>query len=214
MITEKLYGFLDREYVYFNENLFDNQLGECLITLNRKRGAYGYHHWQSFKSRKADGTFTSEIALNPDGFEERTAEEILSTLVHEMVHNLMHIMDIAPRKGYHDKQFASMMYDVGLQASSTGLPDGKPTGQKMSHYIITGGKFETVCKAFLIREKESGIDWDTVKIEVEKKERKKTREKFVCPNCMTNVWGKKDSNIRCGDCGEKFEIEEEDKEKD
>lgn len=211
MISQEVYGFLDRAYSYFNEHLFSNQLQDCLITFNRKKGTYGYHHWQNFKHRE-NNSLTSEISLNPDGFEDRSVMEVLSTLTHEMAHNLQHVLDIAPRKNYHDKGFSRIMFDIGLQTSSTGEPDGKPVGAKMSHYIIQGGKFEVVCQAFLLKEKEHGFLWDSIVVESDKKEKKKTRLKWTCPNCMTSVMGKKELNLVCGDCMEKFIVEEDENE--
>lgn len=208
MITTKLYGFLDRAMEYFNANLFEGTLPDCILTLNRKTGTYGYHHHDKFKQREGEERRT-EISLNPDGFAGRTVEEVLSTLVHEMFHAQQYVLDIAPRKGYHDKQFSKMMFDGGLQTSSTGEFGGKPVGQKMSHYIIEGGKFEVVCQAFLLKETEGGFDWDSVVEEKEAKEKKKTRFKFTCPVCMVNVMGKKDLNVVCGDDMEKMIIEDE-----
>lgn len=34
-----------------------------------------------------------------------------------------------------------------------------------------------------------------------------TREKFTCPKCRANAWGKPSLNIRCGDCDQSFVIE-------
>lgn len=208
MITTKLYGFLDRAMEYFNKNLFGDQLPDVILTLNRKAKTYGYHHHDKFRSRNGEERRT-EISLNPDGFEGRTVQEVLSTLVHEMVHAQQYVLGEPPRKGYHDKGFAKLMFDIGLQTSSTGEFGGKPTGQRMSHYIIEGGKFETVCQAFLLQEKEGGFDWDSVVEEKEAKEKKKTRFKFTCPTCMVHVMGKRDLNVVCGDDMEKMIMEED-----
>jgi predicted SprT family Zn-dependent metalloprotease len=137
MITTKLYGFLDRAMEYFNEHLFEKQLPDCILTLNRKAKTYGYHHHDKFKSRDGEERRT-EISLNPDGFTGRSVEEVLSTLAHEMVHAQQYVLGEPPRKGYHDKNFASLMFAIGLQTSSTGEFGGKPTGQKMTHYILDG----------------------------------------------------------------------------
>src|SRR5258706_1009262 len=209
MITEKLYSFLDHANFYFSEHLFDNQLKDCIITLSRKKGCGGYHWWEKFKNRETQ-ELISEIALNPDYFNDATVMESLAILAHEQVHLLQHVLDIAPRKGYHDKGFSRMMYDIGLQTSSTGEPNGKSVGQKISHYILQGGKFEIVCQAFLLKEKEHGFLWDSLVIEIEKKEKKRTREKFVCPNCMESAQAKKTAKLICGNDMTPMIIEGED----
>ena len=66
---------------------------------------------------------------------------ILSTLVHEMAHVWQQTYGKPPRKGYHDRQWAAKMLEVGLQPSTTGEPGGKETGQSMSHYILPGGRY-------------------------------------------------------------------------
>jgi len=204
-ITKKQYTDLDSAYEYFNKHLFEGKLPDCLITLQRHPKALGFHCHEKFTNRET-GEKVSEIALNPDTFDDREDIEVLSTLAHEQVHALQYVLGDPPRRGYHDRTFASLMNEIGLQASSTGEPGGKAIGQRMSHYILDGGKFEKVAGAFLLTGKK--LQWNSTPVTKESKERKKTREKFNCPTCMQAVWGKKTANIMCGDCEEKMIIEE------
>jgi predicted SprT family Zn-dependent metalloprotease len=71
-------------------------LTHCLVTLQRKRGARGYFSGCRFITKDRTET-TDEIALNPVHFDERTTEEILSTLVHEMCHLQQHHFGHASR---------------------------------------------------------------------------------------------------------------------
>lgn len=206
VITEEQYKNLDDAYQYFNKHLFEGKLPDCLITLNRKARTYGYYHHEKFESRDGKQR-VSEISLNPDNFNEREDIEILSTLTHEMCHVQQFFFGNPPRRGYHDKEFAILMSEVGLQVSSTGEVGGKTTGQKMSHYIIEGGKFEKVAGAFLLSG--SKLNWNSVVETKEAKERKKTREKFSCPSCQTSAWAKKTAKLMCGNCEEHMVIEEE-----
>lgn len=207
MITTKQYSDLDDAYSYFNKKLFDGKLPECLITFQRQSKTLGYYHFEKFKSR--DGKIkVSELALNPDGFEDRTDIDILSTIVHEQVHVLQHLIGDPPRRGYHDRGFAELMYNIGLQASATGEPGGKATGQRMSHFIIDGGKFEIVAGAFLLSG--SKFQWNSIVPEKESKERKKTRYKFTCPDCLEeSAWAKKTAKLACGVCLVPMVVEEE-----
>lgn len=207
MITEKQYKNLDDAYQYFNKKLFGGKLPECLITLNRKSRTYGYYHHEKFKSRDNSDRL-SEISLNPDGFNDRTDVEILSTLVHEMCHVQQFFFGSPPRRGYHDKEFAVLMSEVGLQVSSTGEVGGRTTGQRMSHYIVKGGKFERVVGAFLLSGNK--LHWNSIVEEKEVKERKKTREKFICPSCHMQAWAKKTAKLACGVCLKEMTIEESD----
>lgn len=195
------YNILEKAYGYFNDKLFENHLPEIIITFQRKPHCNGYFHFESFSGRNTN-KIVSEIALNPDGFSEKTDLEILSTLVHEMVHCEECYFYDAPRKGYHSKTWSSIMEDIGLMPSSTGEPGGKKNGQKMSHYIIEDGKFSIIANAFLLNNK---LEWQSFVKESEKKEKKKaSRKKYVCPECHTNIWAKNDIRVACVDCGIQF----------
>src|SRR5882672_11938621 len=106
--TTKTYNSLDDAYEFFNRCLFGGRLPACLITMQRSKKAYGYFAGGRFGA--ADGTqITDEIALNPSHFRERTTEQSLSTLVHEMAHLEQHHFGKPSRTGYHNKEWAGMM---------------------------------------------------------------------------------------------------------
>ena len=86
--TRETYDPLQQAYETLNRALFDGALPNCLITLQRHKHSYGDFCGDRFG--RADGTFTDEIALNPSHFRDRSQEEILSTLAHEMVHLWQH----------------------------------------------------------------------------------------------------------------------------
>lgn len=209
MITSKQYHTLDDALEYLNKKLFDGKLPDAFITFQRKPRMAGYHHFERLSNRE-DGGKVTEIALNPDVFSDQTDREILSILAHEMCHLWQHVFGEPSRGGYHNREWAEKMKEIGLQPSSTGAPGGKEFGQSMDHYIIDGGKFEIVCGAFLL--KGNAILLNSVPLPKKERKKSKTREKYVCPKCMTNIWGKKGLNIACGECLVKFVIEEDDQE--
>ena len=113
------------------------------MTLQRKNKAYGYFAGGRFGSK--DGAeITDEIALNPSHFKSRTDEQSLSTLAHEMAHLWQHHFGKPSRAGYHNKEWAAKMHEIGLHPSDTGQPGGKETGQSCSHYIVEGGRYARV----------------------------------------------------------------------
>lgn len=198
--TAANYGALTEAYGHFNRALFDAALPHCLITLQRKGGTYGFFAGGRFGS--VDGaTVTDEIAMNPSHFKSRTAEQVLSTLAHEMAHLWQHHFGKISRAGYHNKQWAAKMREIGLIPSSTGAEGGKETGQKVSHYIQPGGPFADACAALLA----TGFVLPYVELwdEAEAKKRKaKIKTKFTCPGCGANAWGKPELKILCADCDE------------
>ena len=66
-----------------------------------------------------------------------------------MVHVWQHHYGKPSRSAYHNREWAAKMDAVGLCPSATGQPDGKRTGQSMSHYVVVGGPFAQVCAALL-----------------------------------------------------------------
>jgi hypothetical protein len=72
-------------YEHFNEVLFDNQLSGCLFTMQRRKRSRGFFATERFGHRRGN-EIVDEIALNPRTFLDRTDRKIISTVVHEMVH--------------------------------------------------------------------------------------------------------------------------------
>lgn len=227
--TEATYDELQIAFDFFNTHLFDSQLPQCLITLQREKRTYGYFSPERFIN--SDGEKTDEIAMNPAYFAICPPEEVLQTLVHEMTHLWQYHFGKAGRAGYHNKEWAFKMESIGLMPSATGKEGGAKTGDKMSDYIIKGGRFEKWLLAYLpevlgshglidslLERKQSRPiaenSIDDIKPELEQwgveigedgevmigSDSKPTRAKFTCPECSTNVWGKPSLNIVCGDC--------------
>lgn len=142
--TSETYEGLSGAYRFFNERLFEGRLPAPLVTLQRKKRVRGYYHDRIFisRTRKDEKVLIDELAMNPDNFAGRTDIEILSTLVHEMVHCRQAKQGSPSRTGYHNAEWARMMDEVGLAPSNTGQEGGKRTGQSMTHYIVPGGRYE------------------------------------------------------------------------
>lgn len=207
--TQRTYKSLDDAYRFFNDTLFGGTLPACLITMQRKAGTYGYFGGARFGSVDGSET-TDEIALNPSHFAERTTEQTLSTLVHEMVHLRQHHFGAPSRTGYHNKQWASMMREIGLIPSTTGEPGGGDVGQRVSHYVEAGGAFAKAC-AYLTRT--AGFEALYVELWGEgdgKKRAKKaaSKTKYTCPSCGLNAWAKPNVDLKCGDCDETLECDD------
>ena len=110
------------------------------------------------------------------------------------------------------------MISVGLMPSTTGKPGGKTVGQKMSDYPIEGGHFLAALDAmpepfkmpFISIEGDRIVQMMNVLQGMESviggaaaagaPTPKKNKVKYSCPTCKTNVWGKPDLKIICGEC--------------
>ena len=131
------------------------------------------------------------------------------------------------RNGYHNKEWAAKMKELGLIPSNTGKPGGKETGQKMTHYIEEGGRYQ---KAFNRMPKKHILPFTSLEGEIMKsliegngspgsednkdEQGKRLRKlhpvsrnktKYSCHGCKTNVWGKPGLRIRCENCDQSFE---------
>ena len=206
-ITAQEYNNLAHAFAHFNKELFNGELPDCLITLKRDQPKRLGHYQSMVVRNRTDHRATDEISLNLVSFPSRSDIEILSTLVHEMVHLWQEHLADAPRKAYHDKQWGRKMKEIGLYPSSTSAPGGKETGQQMSHYIIPDHLFDTACQALLA----SGykLNWQMEIEQPEGKEKKKTRLKFTCPACEQKAWAKPGARLVCADCMETLEPEED-----
>ncbi len=208
--TVETYGVFQIAYDFFNQELFQWRLPPCLITLQRKsKRTRAFFAADRFSNTA--GATTDEIALNPRHFKHRTFLEVMSTFVHEMVHLSQHHHGHRSRNGYHTRAWAEEMELVGLRPSDTGRPGGRKTGQQMSHYIISGGRFEEACRK--LQASPLAIYWfdaDGVFLtpgvvdDPLASTPTDTRSKFTCSVCDANAWGKPSLNLFCGDCNRRM----------
>ena len=180
-----------------NRELFEGSFPQVLVTLQRHANTRGYFSPERFNGR-IDNAAVHELALNPDSFIGRTDEEILSTLVHEMAHVWQQAHGKAPRRSYHDRQWAGKMRKIGLQPSSTGEEGGKETGQSMSHYIIPEGRY---AQAYVkLATQGFALHWQSVPAIEQGRGKKSSKTKFTCPKCGLNAWAKPNARFICGEC--------------
>lgn len=198
---------LQKAFEFFSAKLFQGMLPHCLITMQRHKGSKGYYSAQRFQNTKLQGDRPDEIALNPQTFSTRTPREIISTLVHEMAHMWQFHFAKAPLKPYHNQEWAAKMVEIGLQPTDTGLPGGKMTGPRITHYIIKGGKFSSAYAEFeKVHATRLYKDVATDKVATSKKAASKTC--YLCQECGIKVWGKPDLSINCNTCDCSLEPQE------
>ncbi len=226
--TKDAYEELDRAYSHFNTELFKGQLPGCLITLQREKKTYGYFSAERFINQ-GDKSFTDEIALNPAYFGVVPLQEVMQTVVHEMVHLWQHHFGKPGRRRYHNREWAEKMKGVGLMPSDTGKPGGKQTGERMADYAIEGGVFEQALEklvsssyriTWLDRVPGKHVSADVLQAALEGgvegvdpnnvlapeqaiSNSKQTRAKYTCA-CETKVWAKPGLHLLCGECSGRF----------
>lgn len=199
-------------YDYFNRELYKGSLPPVILNFSRLARTYGFfapERWNKGEAR------THEISLNPSHLKTRPMRETASTLVHEMAHLWQHVHGTPSRRGYHNREWADKMIEIGLQPSDTGAPGGREVGQHMTHYIIDGGPFD---RAFKSMPKQYLLPWQAIPEPEDRRKppggpsgpsggpaggpsvSPKNKIKYSCPNEHGNVWGKPDLSLICGIC--------------
>jgi predicted SprT family Zn-dependent metalloprotease len=201
MITKAQFNLFDRLFDYYNKELFNGKLNDCMINMSRLKGASGFFipkRWNGAIEKKLD---IHEISLNPE-YLDRMDVDWQSTLVHEMVHLWQHDYGKTSRNGYHNRQWALKMEEIGLIPSSTGQPGGKKTGQRMTHYIAVDGLFINAFNRLIKKQ----LKYTPLPISKESKSAHGTMSKikYECP-CGNKVWGKPELHIICAVCNKSFE---------
>ncbi len=203
--TVEAYGDFQRAYQCLNMALFGGALPDVMFTLARTRHANGYVVPEGF-TPMADSSQThthiAEIGLNPETFAHRTAEQVLSTIAHEMCHLAQYLDGKASPNGYHNRDFSERMLAIGLQTSDTGKPGGLPIGQRMTHYIIDGGAFQTEARR-LIEQEGWTLRYTSPVLSDDDRARKAARKasktKYTCPVCQSNAWARPGARLMCDD---------------
>lgn len=189
-------------YDFFNRELFTGQLPAVLLNFSRKTprtlGFFAPQRWD-----RGDEV-AHEISLNPTTLKYRRPIDVASTLVHEMVHLWQQEYGNPSRTGYHNRQWAEKMEEVGLVPSHTGEPGGRRVGQQMTHYIAERGAFD---RAFQRLPPACALPWACSDDEIKRKKRRaRNKVKYTC-TCGVNIWGKPKLKVICAECGETFESE-------
>lgn len=199
--TRATYDSLTTAFDHFNERLFDSRLPPVMMVLHRKRNAHGYFWKGVWAQRDVENSELSEIALNPETM-GRTPKEVLSTLVHEMVHHEQFQFG-KPSKVGHNVEWCEWMERIDLTPVGVGNCAGKRSGRNFTHEIVEGGKFDTAADELLARD-DFDMSW-FVRPQPKVKKRDPSKVKHTCPSCGANLWCKEGLHVWCGDCDVQFQ---------
>ncbi len=209
-ISRAQWGALEDAYDHFNRELFNGELLPVVLNFSRHAKSYGFfapNRWFD----AGDQLVTHEISLNPSHLLTRDLRATMSTLVHEMVHCWQEEHGKhKSKRGYHNAEWANKMESIGLMPTSTGLPEGKRVGAKVSHMVIDGGAYDV---AFEAMPESCKLPWLCREPTPEEKAaRPKSKVKYTCPGCEARAWAKPTASLKCGGCDEamKPEVEEDD----
>jgi predicted SprT family Zn-dependent metalloprotease len=198
--TDEQFGAYQAMFDFLNARLFGGELPAVILNFSRKARTLGFFAPERWE--RSDGTVVHEISLNPRYLRERGPRDAASTLAHEMAHLWQQVYGKPGRGGYHNRQWAAKMDDIGLTPSSTGAEGGKRTGDRVSHFIVDGGPFDV---AFAAMPAECLLPWACGEPDKAAVEKPRSKVKYSCGTCGINAWGKPELAIICGECGEQLE---------
>ena len=187
---------LEDAYGVFNREYFNGELPMVMITIQSSLKAYGHCTTKKIWASGSDRYY--ELNLSAE-YLSRPIENVLATLVHEMVHIYCMetgIKDTSNNGRYHNKRFKAEAEMRGLKiayAPTIGWSVTEPTEVFIRNLKAWGlyGACENYRLGALQTDSADGTD----------KPRKKTStRKYYCPVCGNSVRATKDVNILCMDC--------------
>lgn len=210
--TSRTAGYLEKIFRALNEDSFNGELEEPVITIQDTPTAYGHVSVCKVWSAKDNRQRELNIAA---GTLQRPIEEVVATMLHEMTHlyNLQHEIQDCSRGGtYHNKKFKdeAQKHMISVECDSKyGWTITKPTEQLIDYVINKGWEDIMMNRASFPFSIGGGSSKGKSKNEdgTETTKPKSNSRKYVCPKCRTIIRATRNVNVVCGDCNIPFELE-------
>ena len=205
MKISEITSFLENAFDILNEKYFDNELPKIVVTVQSSpRGVLG--HFTPWNSWKEEDIGYKEINISAENL-DRPIENVIATLIHEMVHfycNINGIKDTSRNGYYHNSK------GFKVQAEKRGLIIGYD--KKIGHSPTTPSP-ELI--EFIKEQGWSDIDLSRNSEDLlsfgggsGRTTKPSSTRKYICPCCHNSVRATKFVNIACLDCDEVMVIEE------
>ena len=197
-------GYLNKIFDLLNEEFFENELSRPTITIQSTPRAYGHFSlredtWVS----KLGGTHEINIGA---GTLSRPIEEVVSTLLHEMVHYYNYergVQDCSRGNTYHNRKFREEAERRGLLVEHS---DKYGWSHTTPSDLLLDFVLENDLSDILINRNEfSGFQMGGTGTHsgtsITPTAKKSSSRKYICPCCGTSIRATKRVNIGCLDCG-------------
>jgi len=201
---------LENGFDILNNVYFNGELPKAVITIQSSPKTYGYitvyEVWRDNESNYHEINISAEHLSRP-------IENIMATLLHEMVHlfcMVNKIADTSKNGRYHNKRFKeeSEKRDLLIEyVQYIGYSKTTPT-EKFIEVLKGHGLYTGIvrCRTGVIftggengGNSGGGGDGEVGKA---KRKKKTSTRKYICNTCGINVRATKNVNILCGDCME------------
>ena len=198
-------AFFEGAFNILNEIYFKGELPPVIITIQSTPHVFGHFTVNKVWTENFEKRRLREINIGAD-YLDRPIENILATLLHEMVHlYCAHkgIQDTSNGMRYHNKNFKTECEKRDLQISQgkyIGWSITAPT-ERFIEILKNNGLYVDLQ---LIRlsglPTAVGGTGGTGGINIPLPKRKSSTRKYICPVCGNSVRATKDVNIACIDC--------------
>ena len=181
---------LEKAFDLLNENFFECALSKSVITIQSTPRAYG--HFSCNKIWNVSEIRAHEINLGAETL-NRSIEEVIATLVHEMVHQYCSeqgIKDTSRGNTYNNKKFKEEAEKRGLIiecADKIGWSVTTPA-ECLKKFISEQDIFQQIALCRITPSKK------------DKEKKKSSTRKYICPICKQQVRSTKDVFLICGSC--------------
>lgn len=190
---------LQQAFDIFNHHLFQFQLPDAMLKLERLKNANGIYRPARYSDKK--GSTIACIALNSTNANERELHLLLSTLVHEMCHMHTHLItNLGKATGGHGVEWRRLMTNLGLPPLKIGS-----TWRQSTHTIDPDGLFIQVYKDH--QQQLESLPWKELANDATRgRATGLDKVKFTCPSCGSRAWARASAELLCGDCSTESEL--------
>ena len=208
---------LEVSFDWLNNRFYEGKLARPVITMSEGKDRYRGWYWGGTKENPDAGKVwhtndgsqnANELNVCSDSL-NRSFEEIVDTLCHEMVHcynDMMHVQDCARSGSRHNKKFKEaaeahgMKWNPPVEGDEASQADYKRVG--FSRVSLKDEVKEEVYEALYGLREALTIYRDTTCAGKKKSSKKSNVIKYMCPCCGNSVRATKEVFIMCGDCKE------------
>jgi len=223
--TEKLsispiISALEEAFDWINKRFYEGALPSPVITMSEGKGRYRGWFWAGTKDNPDAGKIwhtkdgshnANELNVCSDSL-DRSFEEIVDTLCHEMVHcynNMEHVQDCARAGFRHNRKFKEaaeahgMKWNPPVEGDEASQADYKRVG--FSRVSLKDEVKDEVYEALNGLKKALVIYRDTTCKGKKTPSKKSNVIKYMCPCCGNSVRATKVVKIMCMDCDQPME---------
>lgn len=207
---------LHRAFATFNEFYYKNSLPEPAILIMAQGNRKNVLGWCTvrpiWKDREKAEEKRYEINLIAE-YMFRPIEDIMATLLHEMVHlyNLLNnIKDVSRAGTYHNKAFKKCAEEHGLIVERDNTIGWSPSkSNDITKTLIK--EFKLNEQAFSLYRSPSNIQGEPLEKGPKEPSKKKKKSKvYYCPACYLEIKSTKEIRLKCVDCDlELVQVEED-----